>query len=79
MPDEDNLLDGVEWYNWSDCPVLASLDLGEYTTMAGEVVTGQEYMSRFVVGHRSNAGDEEGNLDAADALFDTLTAGATAR
>lgn len=79
MPDEDNLLDGVEWYNWSDCPVLASLDLGEYNTMAGEVVTGQEYMSRFVVGHRSNAGDEEGNLDAADALFDALTAGATAR
>ena len=79
MPDEDNLLDGVEWYNWSDCPVLASLDLGEYTTMVGEVVTGQEYMSRFVVGHRSNTGDEEGNLDAADALFDTLTAGATAR
>ena len=79
MPDEDNLLDGVEWYNWRDCPVLASLDLGEYNTMAGEVVTGQEYMSRFVVGHRSNAGDEEGNLDAADALFDALTAGATAR
>lgn len=79
MPDEDNLLAGVEWYNWSDCPVLASLDLGEYNTMAGEVVTGQEYMSRFVVGHRSNAGDEEGNLDAADALFDALTAGATAR
>ena len=79
MPDEDNLLDGVEWYNWSDCPVLASLDLGEYTTIVGEVVTGQEYMSRFVVGHRSNTGDEEGNLDAADALFDTLTAGATAR
>lgn len=79
MPDEDNLLDGVEWYNWSDCPVLASLDLGEYTTMVGEVVTGQEYMSRFVVGHRSNTGDEEGNLDAADALFDALTAGATAR
>ena len=79
MPDETNPLDGVEWYNWSDCPVLASLDLGEYTTMASEVVTGQEYMSRFVVGHRSNAGDEEGKLDASDALFDTLTAGATAR
>ena len=79
MPDEDNLLDGVEWYNWSDCPVLASLDLGEYTTITGEKLSGQEYMSRFVVAHRSNAEDEEGELAAADALFDTLTAGATAR
>ena len=79
VPDEEAPLDGVEWYNWSDCPVLASLDLGEYTTITGEKLSGQEYMSRFVVAHRSNAEDEEGELAAADALFDTLTAGATAR
>ena len=76
---EEDPLNGVEWFAWSDCPVLASLDLGEYTTATGETVDCQEYMSRFVVAHRSNAEDEEGELAAADALFDTLTAGATAR
>lgn len=79
VPGEEDLLDGVEWYAWSDCPVLAALDLGEYTTAQGETVTGQEYMSHFVLAHRSGTVSEIDQLEAGEALFQALTAGATAR
>ena len=72
-------LNGVEWLAWSDCPVLASLDLGEYTTATGETVDCQEYMSRFVVARRGYGDKTPPYLDAGVALFETVTEGATAQ
>lgn len=76
---EENPLDGVEWFAWSDCPVLASLDLGEYTTATGETVDCQEYMSRFVVARRGYTGKTPDALAAGEALFRTITEGASAQ
>lgn len=76
---EEDPLNGAEWYAWSDCPVLASLDLGEYTTVTGETVDGQQYMSRFVVARRGYADKTPQYLDAGEALFAAITDGASAR
>lgn len=76
---EEDPLNGVEWFAWSDCPVLASLDLGEYTTVTGETADCQEYMSRFVVARRGYGDKTPPYLDAGVALFETITEGATAQ
>lgn len=76
---EEDPLNGVEWFAWSDCPVLASLDLGEYTTATGETMDCQEYMSRFVVARRGYGDKTPPYLDAGVALFETITEGATAQ
>ena len=76
---EEDPLNGVEWFAWSDCPVLASLDLGEYITATGETVDCQEYMSRFVVARRGYGDKTPPYLDAGVALFETVTEGATAQ
>lgn len=76
---EDDPMDGVEWFAWSDCPVLTSLDLGEYTTATGETVDCQEYMSRFVVARRGYSNKTPQYLDAGVALFEAITEGATAQ
>lgn len=76
---EDDPMNGVEWFAWSDCPVLTSLDLGEYTTATGETVDCQEYMSRFVVARRGYSNKTPPYLDAGVALFEAITEGATAQ
>lgn len=79
LPSEEDPMNGVEWFAWNDCPALAALDLGEYTNAAGETVSGQEYMSRFVIARRGYADKTPKNLSAGEALFAALTDGATAR
>lgn len=63
-------------YRWQDCPVLASLDLGEVDTGFG-TVTGQSLLEGVYIGFR---GDWTGEAPQAytdnAALWDALTAGA---
>lgn len=79
LPSEDDPLNGVEWFAWSDCPALTALDLGEYTNAAGETVTGQEYMSQFVVARRAYAANDKQDHTAGEALFAAMIDGATAQ
>lgn len=66
-------------YKWTDCPVLTSLDLGEYRADNTHANGGdsQEFMSQFYVGLRGawNEATAE-NLEGGDALWAALTAGA---
>lgn len=67
-------------YLWSDCPVLAGLDLGSYTGLTQvDQVTGssQQLLSGVYVGRRGNWAQDNAYFDAGDALWDKLTAGAT--
>ncbi len=66
-------------YRWTDCPVLAGLDLGSYGADATQSESGdsQAYMSRFYVALRgawTSAAAE--NLTDGEALWAKLTAGA---
>ena len=66
-------------YRWTDCPVLAGLDLGEYRadTTHAQCGDSQAYLADFYVGMRGawNTGTEE-NLAGGEELWQALTAGA---
>ena len=87
MPDTENVDEDdnviVDWtkmvYRWTDCPVLAGLDLGEYRADTTHAQGGdsQAYLADFYVGMRGawNTGTEE-NLAGGEELWQALTAGA---
>lgn len=66
-------------YRWTDCPVLAGLDLGSYGPDATQSNTGdsQEYMSSFYVGFRGawNSASAE-SIAPGEPMWEQLTAGA---
>lgn len=66
-------------YKWTDCPVLAGLDLGDYNpdTTHAQGGNSQEYMSQFYVGMRGawNSGTAD-NIAGGEELWQTLTTGA---
>ena len=77
-PDSDD-----DWWNmvyrWTDCPVLASLDLGAYRadTTHAEGGDSQEYLAPFYIGMRGawNTATAD-NLAGGEELWQALTAGA---
>ena len=76
--DEDS-----DWWNmvyrWTDCPVLAGLDLGDYASDAVQSESGssQELMSRYYIGIRGAWNKDSADLLAGgEALWSALTAGA---
>ena len=80
LPEAGN--DGDWWnmvYRWTDCPVLAGLDLGDYRadTTHAQGGSSQEYLADFYVGMRGawNSGTAE-NLAGGEELWQALTAGA---
>ena len=66
-------------YKWDDCPVLDSLDLGDYgpDTTQSRSGSSQEYMSQFYVGMRGawNSGTAD-NLAGGEEFWQKLTEGA---
>ncbi len=66
-------------YRWDDCPVLDSLDLGDYgpDTTQSRSGSSQEYMSQFYVGMRGawNSGTAD-NLAGGEEFWQKLTEGA---
>ena len=66
-------------YKWTDCPVLAGLDLGEYRADTTHAQGGdsQQYLSDFYIGMRGawNTATAE-NLAGGEELWQALTAGA---
>ena len=68
-------------YRWSDCPVLAAMDLGEYTpalATAETAIPNQELLAPLYVGCRGNWNQEVSeSYTESLALWDTLTLGAT--
>ena len=76
-PDSDD-----DWWNmvykWTDCPVLAGLDLGEYRADTTHAQGGdsQQYLSDFYIGMRGawNTATAE-NLAGGEELWQALTAG----
>ncbi len=79
FPQAENSMEGVVLYDWSACPALTALDLGEYTNALGETMTGQECMSRFVVARRGFGEKQPETLAQDEALLAAMTAGAAAR
>ena len=77
-PDSDD-----DWWNmvyrWTDCPVLAALDLGAYRadTTHAESGDSQEYLAPFYIGMRGawNTATAD-NLAGGEELWQALTAGA---
>ena len=77
-PDSDD-----DWWNmvyrWTDCPVLADLDLGAYRadTTHAEGGDSQKYLSQFYIGMRGawNTATAD-NLAGGEELWQALTAGA---
>lgn len=69
-------------YRWSDCPVLAGLDLGSYafTTATGETAcSSQELLSGLYVGRCGAWSDTQAkNQEGSEELWQALTAGASA-
>ncbi len=66
-------------YRWTDCPVLAGLDLGDYASDAVQSESGssQELMSRYYIGIRGAWNkDSAGLLEGGEELWNKLTAGA---
>lgn len=84
LPDPDADPATLDWtkmvYRWTDCPVLAGLELGSYTgytavddsTGENQDVLGQLYVGRLAVWNE----DRADNYTDAAALWDALTAGA---
>ncbi|HJD21881.1 MAG TPA: hypothetical protein H9915_08730 [Candidatus Gemmiger faecigallinarum] len=76
--------DGAEdWqnmvYRWGDCPVLAGLELGDYTGLTSvDDITGssQELLADVYVARRGNWQEDNSYYAAGDAMWDALTAGA---
>lgn len=66
-------------YRWTDCPVLAGLELGSYAPDATQNYSGdsQEYMSQYYVGLRGawNTGTAE-SIAEGETLWAALTEGA---
>ena len=65
--------------DWDDCPVLAGLDLGDYTSDAVQNDSGssQELLSHYYIGIRGAwTKDADGLLSGGEALWQALTAGA---
>ena len=67
-------------YRWTDCPVLAGMDLGDYdgyTLLDDATGSNQSVLSTLYVGRRAVL-DEEQAVHYADGeeLWQTLTAGA---
>ena len=66
-------------YHWDDCPVLAGLDLGDYTSDAVQNDSGssQELLSHYYIGVRGAwTKDAADLLSGGEALWQALTAGA---
>ena len=66
-------------YKWTDCPVLAGLDLGDYTSDAVQNDSGssQELLSHYYIGIRGAwTKDADDLLSGGEALWQALTAGA---
>ena len=66
-------------YHWDDCPVLAGLDLGDYTSDAVQNDSGssQELRSHYYIGIRGAwTKDAADLLSGGEALWQALTAGA---
>ena len=66
-------------YRWDDCPVLAGLDLGDYTSDAVQSDSGssQELLSHYYIGIRGAWTEDAASLLAGgESLWDALTAGA---
>ena len=66
-------------YHWDDCPVLAGLDLGDYTSDAVQNDSGssQELLSHYYIGIRGAwTKDADDLLSVGEALWQALTAGA---
>lgn len=84
LPDQDADPETLDWtkmvYRWTDCPVLASLDLGSYTgytTIDDQVGENQDVLGKLYVGRLAVWNEERaGNYADAAALWDALTAGA---
>ena len=77
-PDSD-----ADWWNmvykWTDCPVLAGLDLGDYTSDAvqNDSSSSQELLSHYYIGIRGAwTKDAADLLSGGEALWQALTAGA---
>ena len=70
------------YYRWTDCPVLTGLDLGVVsgaTLESGEPYTGQDVLENVYIGRRGIWKEEQAeNYTGCAALWDALTAGATA-
>lgn len=67
-------------YRWADCPVLAGLDLGDYTglTAVDDLVgDSQQLLADVYVGRRGNWQKDNAYFAAGDELWAALTAGAT--
>ena len=82
VPDDPETPD-ADWremvYRWTDCPVLAGLDLGDYASDAVQSESGssQELMSRYYIGIRGAWNkDSAGLLEGGEELWNKLTAGA---
>lgn len=79
--DTETLMD-IDWqnmvYRWGDCPVLANLELGEYSlALSDKTASCQEYLARFYVGRRGCWNEKAVQaLEGSDMLWDALTAGA---
>ena len=68
-------------YRWADCPVLAGLDLGDYTgltQMDDYTGSSQELLADVYVGRRGNWNADNEYYAQSDLLWEALTAGATA-
>ena len=66
-------------YRWTDCPVLAGLDLGDYASDAvqSESASSQELMSRYYIGIRGAWNKDSADLlEGGEELWNKLTAGA---
>ena len=66
-------------YRWTDCPVLAGLDLGDYASDAVQSESGssQELMSRYYIGIRGAWNKDSADLlEGGEELWNKLTAGA---
>lgn len=58
---EGLLAEQVDYYRWTDCPVLAGLELGQYERTSVVDAAGgdsQEYMARFALFHRGSQPDQ---------------------
>ena len=65
-------------YRWTDCPVLAGLDLGDYASDAVQSESGssQELMSRYYIGIRGAWNKDSADLlEGGEELWNKLTAG----
>ena len=77
--------DAGDWqnmvYRWADCPVLAGLELGDYTglTVMDETAgSSQALLADVYAGRRAVAGESAADYAAAESFWQAVTAGASA-